>query len=279
MNDLAGKTILITGSTDGLGKMTAAHFAERGATVLLHGRNEKKGRQVIEEIGKRTVSYYNADLSSLDGARLLVEEIAGNHKRLDLLINNAGIGGGPRGDHDGRQLSVDGIELRFQVNYLSHFVLTRGLLPLLKKASPSRVVNVSSIGQAPIDFSDPMLEKNYTSYKAYCQSKLAQIMFTFDLAEELKDTGVTVVALHPATLMNTNMVFEFFGSTMSKVEDGARALEYISVSPETARMTGEYFNAMQLSKANPQAYDKVARKRLRELSFSLAKISPAGQKE
>lgn len=270
------KVVLITGSTDGLGKLVAQHLGASGATILLHGRNQKKGKGVLAEIKgsnpTAVVEYYNADLSSLDEVNEMAVRILERHKILHVLINNAGIGGGPKGNEK-RELSRDGHELRFAVNYLSHFLLTYRLLPIIKASAPSRIINVSSIGQQPIDFDDVMLEKSYNSYRAYCQSKLAQIMFTIDLAEELKGSGVVVNCLHPATLMNTNMVYDFFGSTMSSVEDGAEALEYVAFSGDTANMSGVYFDGKRKSKANDQVYDHGARRRLRELSLKLTGLS------
>jgi NAD(P)-dependent dehydrogenase (short-subunit alcohol dehydrogenase family) len=281
MNKLSDKVILITGSTDGLGKVAAHRFAAKGALVLIHGRSEKKGKVVLSEIAKAAgnskLEYYNADLASLDEVRAMAESILSKHKKLDLLINNAGLGGGPKGSAL-REISSDGFELRFAVNYLSHFLLTYMLLPAIKAASPSRIINVSSVGQHPINFSDVMLEKGYDSFRAYRQSKLAQIMFTIDLANELKAAGVIVNCLHPATLMNTNMVYEFFGSTMSSVEEGADALEYLATSEETAAITGAYFDQKREAKANSQAYDSEARRKLRDLSFKLAKFEDGSLK-
>jgi NAD(P)-dependent dehydrogenase (short-subunit alcohol dehydrogenase family) len=274
--DLSQKIIMITGSTDGLGKLVAQHAAGRGATVLLHGRKLKKGEDVLTEIKTMNpaakLEYYNADLSSLHEVNAMANEILKKHKILHVLINNAGIGGGPKGSKK-RELSHDGYELRFAVNYLSHFLLTYRLLPIIKASAPSRIINVSSIGQQPIDFKDVMLEKSYDSFRAYRQSKLAQIMFTIDLAEQLKGSGVVANCLHPATLMNTNMVYDFFGSTMSTVEDGADALEYVALSDETADVTGVYFDGKRKSKAMDQAYDPEARKQLKELSLKLTGLS------
>ncbi|MCL5267867.1 MAG: SDR family NAD(P)-dependent oxidoreductase [Bacteroidetes bacterium] len=184
MENLSQKVILITGSTDGLGKLVAQRLAAKGATLLLHGRSPDKGLATLDEIHRLAnnvrAQYYNADLSSLKEVRELGEKIIADQKRLDVLINNAGIGGGPRGNSK-RELSKDGIELRFAVNYLSHFLLTYQLLPLLRASAPSRIINVSSIGQYPLDFKNLMLEKKYESFRAYRQSKLAQIMFTMDL--------------------------------------------------------------------------------------------------
>jgi NAD(P)-dependent dehydrogenase (short-subunit alcohol dehydrogenase family) len=193
-----------------------------------------------------------------------------NHAALHVLINNAAIGGGPKGPNR-RELSKEGYELRFAVNYLSHFLLTKHLLPLLISSTPSRIVNVSSIGQSPLLFTDIHLQKQYDSFDAYCKSKLAQIMFGFELAEKLDGTGVTVNSLHPATLMNTNMVHEFFGRTSSTVEEGADAVAYVAFSEETKTVTGAYFNQQQKARANPQAYDPFARKKLWQLSEELTK--------
>lgn len=265
------QVILITGSTDGLGKLVASHLADQGATILLHGRNECKGVKVLEDLqnqsGNQSHRYFNADFSSLEQVNGLAGDIIADYKHIDILINNAGIGGGPRTQPQ-RELSEDGIELRFAVNYLSTYLLTRRLLPVLKKRG-TRIVNVSSVGQEHIDFNNVMFEHDYEGLKAYRQSKLAMIMFTFDLADELKDTGVTVNALHPASLMDTKMVMEYFGKAMTSVEEGAKAVEYLALSSELDNVTGQYFDGMKKSKALPQAYDKEARRKLRELSEKL----------
>jgi NAD(P)-dependent dehydrogenase (short-subunit alcohol dehydrogenase family) len=197
---LKGKIVLITGATDGLGKEVAKRVAAAGATVLLHGRNREKGVSVKQEIiaatGNENIYYFNADFSSLQEVRQFSEDVLANHSLLHVLINNAAIGGGPKGEAT-RELSKDGYELRLAVNHLSHFLLTQNLLPLLQASAPSRIVNVSSIGQSPLNFDDLQLEKRYQSFDAYCKSKLAQILYGFNLAEKLKDTGVTVNSLHP----------------------------------------------------------------------------------
>lgn len=191
---------MITGATDGLGKEVAKRVAAAGATVLLHGRNREKGVSVKQEIiaatGNENIYYFNADFSSLQEVRQFSEDVLANHSLLHVLINNAAIGGGPKGEAT-RELSKDGYELRLAVNHLSHFLLTQNLLPLLQASAPSRIVNVSSIGQSPLNFDDLQLEKRYQSFDAYCKSKLAQILYGFNLAEKLKDTGVTVNSLHP----------------------------------------------------------------------------------
>jgi NAD(P)-dependent dehydrogenase (short-subunit alcohol dehydrogenase family) len=263
------RTILITGSTDGLGRACALDLAAAGATVLIHGRNEVKARATRDGIraqtGTERVSLYVADFSSLRQVRDLAQQVSSEQERLHVLMNNAGIAlsGGKR------QLSEDGYELTFAVNYLSHFLLTMLLLPLLERSAPARIVNVASIGQAPIDFDDVMLERNYDPFRAYAQSKLAQIMFTFELAERLGNSGVTVNALHPATLMDTKMVRQTFGRAMTSVEEGKEATLRLIASPELEGVTGRYFEGTREARAHRQAYDPEARRRLWELSERL----------
>jgi NAD(P)-dependent dehydrogenase (short-subunit alcohol dehydrogenase family) len=165
--------------------------------------------------------------------------------------------------------SRDGHELTFAVNYLSHFLLTGLLSPLLRGSAPARIVNVASAGQSPVDFRDPMLKKGDGAMRAYTQSKLAQVMFTFELAERLRDTGVTVNSLHPVSLMDTKMVHDTFGYTMSTVGEGAEAVVRLAVSPEVEGVTGRYFDGMREARANRQAYDAEARRRLWALSEKL----------
>ena len=264
MRDVVEATILVTGATDGLGKRVARELAAKGATVLLHGRSPERLEVTLEELrGQRSsqkVGSYLADLSSLAAVRDLADRILSEYDRLDVLVNNAGIIARERKE------SEDGYELTFAVNYLSHFLLTRLLLPLLKGSAPARVVNVASAGQSPIDFEDPMLERGYDAMRAYSMSKLAQIMFTFELAERLSGTGVSVNALHPASLMDTKMVLDTFGYTMSTVEEGTEAVVRLAVSPELEGVTGRYFDGRREARANRQAYDPQARQTLWELS-------------
>ena len=273
MRPLTEQTILITGSTDGLGRETAGALAERGATMLVHGRDGERGERVAAELRERTGNdghrAYVADLALLDHVRLLAAELAEENDRLDALINNAGIAM----RDSGRRLSGDGHELTLAVNYLSHFLLTELLLPLLVRSAPARIVNVASVGQAPIDFDDPMLERGYEGFRAYAQSKLAQIMFTFELAERLNPLEVTVNALHPATLMDTKMVREGFGRVLSSVDEGVRALVRLVASPDLDGVSGRYFDGLEESTADEQAYDPEARRRLRELSLRLCGLT------
>jgi NAD(P)-dependent dehydrogenase (short-subunit alcohol dehydrogenase family) len=267
MDDLAEAKILVTGATDGLGRRVAFELAATGATVLLHGRSRERLEATLGEIRRETGSEklgsYLADLSSLGEVRALAEQILTEQDRLDVLVNNAGVIVGERRE------SEDGYELTFAVNYLAHFLLTRLLLPLLRDSAPARVVNVASAGQSPIDFDDVMLERGYGGMKAYTQSKLAQVIFTFELAERLGASGVTVNALHPASLMDTKMVLETFGRSMSTVEEGAEATVRLAASPELEGVTGRYFDGTREGRAERQAYDEEARKRLWVLSEEL----------
>jgi NAD(P)-dependent dehydrogenase (short-subunit alcohol dehydrogenase family) len=271
-------TILITGATDGVGRRVAERLARPGLTILVHGRNRDRAEHVLAAIRHAggAASFYAADLSALSEVRALAEAIRRDHRRLDVLVNNAGIGFGSPGD--GRQTSPDGRELHFAVNYLSGLLLTRLLLPLLKVGSDSRIVNVSSLGQQRIDFADVMLTHDYSGIRAYRQSKLAQIMFTFDLAEELKASGVTVNCLHPATFMDTTMVRLSGVAPTSTVDEGADAVLQLVDSPELEGKTGLFFNGMRPSRADAQAYDARARRQLRDLSYELVGL-PAPQDE
>src|SRR5690606_3869659 len=203
--DMTGKTALVTGSTDGLGRAVAVRLGALGATVLVHGRNRERGAEVVRDVEAAGGSavFDRADFASLDEVRALADTVLERHERLDLLINNAGIW---TDGSDERRTSADGHELVFAVNYLAGYVLTHRLLPLIIRSAPARIVNVSSLAQQPIDFDDVMLEHGFSAGRAYAQSKLAQVMFTIDLARELEGTGVTVNSLHPATLMDTAMV-------------------------------------------------------------------------
>jgi NAD(P)-dependent dehydrogenase (short-subunit alcohol dehydrogenase family) len=273
---MAGKTVLITGSTDGVGRYVAKRLAADGAEVLIHGRDAARAKALIGEIareGAPAPAFYQSDLSSLAGARQLADAVRAEHGRLDVFVSNAGIGsmnGGPE-----RRTSIDGHELRFAVNYLSGFLLAHLLLPLLKAAAPARIVNVASLGQHPIDFDDVMITKNYSGSRAYAQSKLAQIMFTIDLAAELKGTGITVNSLHPATYMNTTMVRAGGIAPMSTVEQGGEAILHLVSGDDVATRSGLFFNGLNEAKANPQAYDAAARQRLRRLSLELTGLAAA----
>jgi NAD(P)-dependent dehydrogenase (short-subunit alcohol dehydrogenase family) len=266
------QVILVTGSTSGLGRAVALRLASTGSHIIVHGRNRERGLEVVSEIegeGIGSAKFYAADLASFDQVREFAETILRDYDRLDVLINNAGIHLAPE---DGRQVSADGHELTFAVNYLSGFLLTRMLLPRIIASVPSRIVNVSSRGQrnAVIDFNDVMLERNYNDSQAYRQSKLAQVMFTFDLARELEGTGVIVSAVHPASMMPTPLVLSRFGESRATVEDGVEAVVNLVNLPDLE--SGQYFDRLNPERANDQAYDEEARETLRKLSIELTGI-------
>jgi NAD(P)-dependent dehydrogenase (short-subunit alcohol dehydrogenase family) len=268
------QTILVTGATAGLGNALAVELAQRGATVLVHGRTDASAGAAAAEIAGTTGSDRlvprAADLSSLAAVRRLADETAADHGRLDALVNNAGVALLERRE------SEDGYEVTFAVNYLAVFLLTRLLLPVLRQSTPARVVNVASVGQAPVDFDDVMLRGRYDTTYAYSQSKLALISFTFELAERLRSegqAGVTVTALHPATLMPTKLVFETVGRTVDSLEQGVAATLRLVIDPELDDVSGVYFDGFEQTTADPQAYDEDARVRLWELSERLCGLS------
>ncbi|MBM7808278.1 NAD(P)-dependent dehydrogenase (short-subunit alcohol dehydrogenase family) [Geodermatophilus bullaregiensis] len=263
MRPLDEQTVLITGATDGLGRALARDLAGRGMTVLVHGRDRARGQAVVDELGSRA-RLYLADLASLAQVRAMAAAIKADVDRLDVLVSNAGIGrevpGGPA-----RQESADGVELRFAVNYLAGYLLTRELLPLLRAAGSARIVNVSSAAQMLLDLDDVHLTRGYSGTRAYSQSKLAQILSTVDLAEELEGTGITVNALHPATFMPTKIV----ATPTSTIEEGVEATARLVVDPALEGVTGRYFDGLRETRAHEQAYDPAARAALRRLSDEL----------
>jgi NAD(P)-dependent dehydrogenase (short-subunit alcohol dehydrogenase family) len=269
MKPIEEKVVLITGATDGIGKITAQGLAGMDATVLLHGRDRYKGEATLAEIGEETgnnrLRYYHADLADLAAVRKLVAIVKTDHDHLDVLINNAGLGPGPS-SHTARESSRDGYELRFAVNYLAPFLLTRTLLPLIRQAAPSRIVNLSSAAQEPIDFTDLMFTRGYDPMSAYARSKTALTMFTFELAQRLQKDAITVNCLHPGSLLDTKMVRESFGAPWGSAESGAEAVMRMAVSPALEGVTGKYFDRTSEARASDQAYDREARRKLWRLS-------------
>jgi NAD(P)-dependent dehydrogenase (short-subunit alcohol dehydrogenase family) len=245
---LEEQTILVTGSTDGLGEAVARELAARGASVLVHGRDPDKVARVAGEIGAE--GGLVADFARLDDVRRLAGEIA----QLDALVNNAGVLLGERAD------SADGHELTLAVNHLAHVLLTTLLLPKLRE--PARIVNVSSAGQQPLDFDDLMFERGWEGYPAYARSKLAQVLFTFELAERLGDRDVTVNAVHPATLMDTKLVTAWGVPPRGEVAEGRDAVVRLVVDPELEGVSGRFFDGLRESQPHPQAADPEARRRL-----------------
>lgn len=264
-------TILITGATAGMGRQLARDLAVRGATLLLHGRDQAKLDALADELRgwSPAVRTYRADLSDLDGVRDMAARLRDSETRLDVLVNNAAAGGGS--DPTRRETSRQGYELRLAVNTLAPYLLVRELAPLLSEGA--RVVNVASMGQAPVDFDDLMFTRGYEGLEAYCRSKLALIMASFDLAEELAPRGVTVNALHPAHLMDTPMVREFGYTPVASVDDGALPTLRLVVGSDVAGVTGRYFDRFDEARAHEQAYDPAARSRLRTAVAALTGVA------
>ena len=254
--------MLVTGSTDGIGKETARRLAQMGATVLVHGRSRKRGEKALEEILERTGSkklgLVVGDLSSLSQVRGIAEQVKADYDRLDVLINNAGVVAEERTETE------DGYELTFAVNHLAPFLLTALLLEELKESAPSRIITVSSIahGGARIDFDDPNLERGYSMNKAYARSKLANLLFTYELARRLEGTGVTANALHPGVI-GTKLLDVGFGGGGSPVEPGAETSVYLATSPEVEDVTGRYFRK---NRETNSSHDEEAQRKLWELS-------------
>ncbi|HEY1005349.1 MAG TPA: SDR family NAD(P)-dependent oxidoreductase [Streptosporangiaceae bacterium] len=258
----AAPAVLITGATSGLGRYLARELAGSGWQVLAHGRDPARVAGLTADLGGGARGYV-ADLASLGQVRELAAGVRAQVPRLDVLVNNAGIGFGAPGE--GRQVSADGHELRFAVNYLAPVLLTRLLVPLLTVSAPSRVVNVGSLGQVPFDPADAEFEHGYTGVDAYRRSKLALAAFTFDLAGELKAARVTVNCLHPATFMNTAMVTRGI-TPMSTVEQGGAATMRLITDPALDGVTGQFFDGLRTARALPQAYDPQFRAELGEVT-------------
>lgn len=261
---MSPESILLTGATDGIGRLAARDLAARGHRLLLHGRNPAKLDATIAEIKQQTgnaeISGILADLASLDQVRKLAAGVGESFGPPTILINNAGLGIGAVAE--GRRLSADGYELLFAVNYLAPVLLTRLLAPGLKLGA--RILNVASIGQHVLDFDNLMLEREFGPWRAYRQSKLAMILWSFDLAEELEPRGISVNALHPGTLLATQMVRLSQIQPMGTAQSGADVLVHLALSDEVKGVTGAYFDCMRQARANEQAYDPRARARLRQ---------------
>jgi NAD(P)-dependent dehydrogenase (short-subunit alcohol dehydrogenase family) len=261
---------LVTGATAGLGRAVAVALADHGMFVLVHGRDAKRAAAVVDQISRSggTARAVLADLASLDQVGDLADRVAADHNAMTLLINNAGVGAG-RPPYRKRQLSADGHELRLAVNYLAPALLTRRLTPLLRNGAPARIVNVGSVGQAPVDLADLRMDNHYTGPQAYYRTKFALAAFTFDLADEIADSGITVNCLHPASLMNTHMVRESMIPPMSTVASGVAAVMNLATGPTGGTLTGRYFDGKTEARAHEATYDPVIRARLRTVTAEL----------
>ena len=266
---LEGRTVLVTGSTDGIGKETALQLAQMGAKVLLHGRDPKKGQVVLEEIHLKTGSdrleFYLADLSSQQQIRSLAAKVKENNHRLDVLINNAGI------FMPERKMAEEGIETTFAVNYLAPFLLTRELDDLLKQSAPSRIINVASIAHwnAKLEWNNLQGERYYEGFDAYALSKLGVILFTYALAERLLGSGVTANCLHPGVI-ETKLLRAGFGDYPGDTpENGARTSVYLASSLKEKDVTGQYFEECKPTRSSPASYNRELQDKLWRISEEL----------
>ncbi len=266
MQRLEGKEIVVTGGTDGIGKVTVRELAKMGASVTIVARNAEKAQQLIKELrastGNERIGFVRADLSSQKSIRGAAETIKGRLKRLDVLINNAGAMFGRR------ELSDDGIERTFALNHLGYFLLTNLLLDMLKASAPSRIVNVASAAHngAKLNIDDLQGAKGYSGWRAYQRSKLANIYFTYELARRLEGTGVTVNALHPGFVASrfgnnngglSRMLFGLAKSVFAISEvNGARTSVYLASSPDVDATTGKYFDSRRAVKSSVASYDE-----------------------
>jgi NAD(P)-dependent dehydrogenase (short-subunit alcohol dehydrogenase family) len=270
--------ILITGATDGLGRALANRLAFRGARLILHGRDAERLATAADEIaasGAERPRAVLADLADLRQVAQLAEDVASMTDRLDVLVNNAGIGSGePAGRQ--RSTSADGYELRFAVNYLAGFRLTMGLIPRMRVArsdGPARIVMVASLGQQPLDFGDLMLTRHYTGERAYRQSKLAQVMFGMELAHKLPASEITVNSLHPSTFMPTKMVLAEHGHSIDTLEAGVDATARLAADPALDGKTGRFYDRQREAEPHEQAFDPVARRELWLRSLELTRLN------
>jgi NAD(P)-dependent dehydrogenase (short-subunit alcohol dehydrogenase family) len=262
-------TVLITGSTDGIGKQTALELAARGARVILHGRNRSKAKQVLQEIAQKTgndqLDFCIADLASLHQIRTLAVEIRRKYDRLDVLINNAGVA------LNTFETSEDGYEMTFAVNYLAAFALTLLLLDLITQSTSGRIVIVSSmVHSSSLNFDNLVKPRHFDGWEAYCQSKLCDILFTIELADKLQDQGVTVNCLHPGVIDTKLLRVNFSGG--SPVTEGSRKLVYLTTAQEVAAITGKYFRDNRQTRPTEIVYDPEIRKKLWDLSEKLCGI-------
>lgn len=260
---MKNKIILVTGATDGIGKQHALKLAQLGHSVLLHGRNLQKGQRVQQELVQATnnpnIDLFIADLASLREVQGLAANISKQYSKLDILVNNAGVA------ESKRNLTVDGYETTFAVNHLAMFLLTLLLLPLLDNRTQSRIVNVSSqLHSSPSSLSNFNGENGYNRSDAYALSKLCNVLFSYELADKLKSTLISVNALHPGVI-NTKLLRESFGGGAS-YPDSSETLDYVFTAPELEGVTGKYFSNSQQVRSSDLSYDWNARKRLWELS-------------
>lgn len=270
---MAQPIILITGSTDGIGKATSIELSSRGADVILHGRNTRKGREVQRELKEKTggarPDLVIADLSNQDQIRQMAADVSSHYTRLDVLINNAGT------FEKVRRLTRDGMEMTFAVNYLAPFLLTHLLYPLLRKSAPSRIVTVTSSAHEDvnrIDWDNLQGEHHYEAWDAYALSKFADIAFTYTLARQIDDTGVTANCLHPGVTNTKILRVAFPNYPGISPEEGARTSLYLALNPEVTRVSGRYFDDQKPVRSSALTYDRSVQERLWNVARELTKV-------
>jgi NAD(P)-dependent dehydrogenase (short-subunit alcohol dehydrogenase family) len=277
---MQGKTVLVSGANQGIGKATAMALAAKGARVVIVARNGDKGRAALAEIqaaGPAAAELIVADLSSQEQVRRTAAEFKARHDRLDVLVNNAGV------FVPERHTTVDGLEETFALNHLGYFLLTRELLDVLQSTPAARVVNVSSEAHrsAKMLWDDVQFEKTrYRSMKAYGQSKLANVLFTYELARRLEGTGVTANCLHPGVIGSgfghtyggaLSVLLKVARPFLLSAEEGARTSVYLASSPEVAGVTGKYFSKCKPVPSNTVSYDVPSQQKLWSLSEQMVK--------
>ncbi len=276
MRPIEEQTVLVTGATSGLGRALAGELATRGAAVVMHGRSrdrlDEAGEQIRAAAPGATLHPVVADLASLEEVDRLADEVLTGCPQLHALVSNAGVGFGS--DTSRRETSRDGIELRLAVNHLAGARLIRRLLPRLAESAPARIVQVASGAQQPIDPADPQLERDYDGWRAYAQSKFAQVVLACDLATELDPDAVTVNALHPATFMDTGMVREGGITPQSSVDEGVQATLRLLVDPALDGVTGRFFDGTRETSPHHAVGDPEVRARVRELTDTLLPSAP-----
>jgi retinol dehydrogenase-12 len=273
--DMSGRVCVVTGATAGLGKESALALAKMGATVVIVARDAAKASQTADEIEKAApnakVDVVLADFASLEAVRAAAREIGARYAAVNVLINNAGVA------KKHRTPSPDGYELTFAVNHLAPFLFTRELLPLLQAGSPARIVNVASAAEAhgPIDFDDLQSEKNYVGFRVYGRTKLMNVLFTYELAQRLANTGVTVNCLHPGAIATALLrqipwwLYAIISPFLLTPEQGAKTQIYLASSPSVEGVSGGYYVKSRAARSSPRSYDVDARKRLWGVSETL----------
>lgn len=279
--DMQGKVCLVTGSNSGIGKVTARELARMGATVVMVCRDSTRGeaarKEIQEATGNQQVDLLIADLSSLADVRRVAAEFKQRYKYLHVLIHNAG------GANHRRKVTPDGYEATLATNYLAPVLLTELLLDVLRASTPARIVNVSSMAhtRGKIDFADLQGEQRYTTWKAYGQAKLALILYTYELAQRLEGSGVTVNALHPGVIASNfdqglspfmRWGWKLITPVLSTVEQGARTTLYLATSPEVEGVSGKYFSNRKAVKSSPRSYDVAVRQRLWQITEELTRV-------